>query len=141
MHFFEIVSIYIMNILLILTSRFWQSFIFQPGGFTTEIVNIRTNKLMATALVCLCLLSLFLSNITLLYTLGGILFIGVIWLFLCGITLVHWLIATYKLPQSALIVFYLSLILPILSGIFSFSLYPLRDSITIAGSSPSIKVL
>jgi hypothetical protein len=119
---FEIVTIYAMYLVILFLARAWQSVIFQPGGFRQEFINLNPGRLIVTLIVCLWMLLMILPNTSLIYALSGVIFVGAMWLLVTGIAFVHWLISTFQLAWGVVILFYLLLALPIISGILLFIL-------------------
>lgn len=119
---FEVVTIYIMYISVLLLARAWQSAMFQPGGFRQEFIKLDSGRLITTVLTCLWLLLLIMPSTSMMYALSGVIFIGAVWLVITGLSFVHWCISTLQLSWGVVILFYLLLILPFVSGILLFIL-------------------
>ncbi len=119
---FEITSLYSMYLALLMLARAYQSYIFMPNAFAQEFQNLKCSSLIATVLVLCWLLELLPYNMVSSFLLGGVLIIGLLWLILVGVALVHWLVARYNISKVYLGIFYLLFLIPILSSLQLFIL-------------------
>lgn len=119
---FEIISIYSMYTIFLISARAWQSALFMPGGFKKDFVQLKAGYLITTIFVCFWLLILIKPGTNLTYALLGAELICAIWLFIIGLSYVHWLIYSFNLSIGILVFFYLLLVLPIVSSIVVFML-------------------
>ena len=115
-HLFEIVTLYTTYLSLLILARAWQSYMFMPKEFSKEFQAVRSGSLIVAIIVGTWLLGIVSTNDSVLYSSAGVLFIGFIWLFIAGIAFMHWLMQEYKMSWRALVLFYSSLVVPIISS-------------------------
>lgn len=119
---FEVISIYSMYTIFLMCARAWQSLLFMQGGFKKEFINLKAGYLVTIIFVCFWLLIIIMPSTNLIYALSGAELIGAIWLFIIGVSYVHWLVSRFNLSMGILVLFYLLLVLPVLSSILAFAL-------------------
>ncbi len=108
----------------LLLSRWWQSALYNPGGFQQEIHSLRLSPLMSSVIVGAMVLVLLIGDpawtrwIPLL----------TIPLILSAVGFIHWLVKAKGLPKTWLVVFYVSFLLLIQL------LYPLLTSVALLDS-------
>lgn len=108
----------------LLLSRWWQSVLYNPGGFQQEIHSLRLSPVMSSVIVGAMVLVLLIGDpawtrwIPLL----------TVPLILSAVGFIHWLIKAKGLPMTWLVVFYVSFLLLIQL------LYPLLTSVALLDS-------
>ena len=90
---------------ILLVARWWQSVLYNPGGFRDEFHALRLEKLQVVALV----LGLVLLSSSTEYQMWSWLF--ALPLVVAGIALVHGLFGIHAIPRQWLVVFYLALVI------------------------------
>jgi len=108
-------------ICLTLLARWWQSLLFNPGGFQQEFHQFRLQPRVAMALMVLFLLASFGVTV-----LSGWTMYFVLPLFFAGIALVHGLVGIKKLSRLWLIAFYMLMLNPPLAQLLA--VFALADS-------------
>lgn len=120
-HLLESKIVFSVFILLLLMTRVWQSLVFMPGEFRKEFINLRTGRLITVFISVIFLIAFFasmnLANIWLSLLLIAMLSISTTWLFVIGLSYVHWFANTYNASWGTLVLFYVLLLLPFSSGI------------------------
>lgn len=114
-HLFEIVTLYMVNLSLLIFARIWQSQVFMPKVFIKEFINVRSGKLISGLFLGFSIAVLLSASNFYFYLLVGTIF-G-IWFIFTGIVFVHWAIHTYNLSWGFTAFFYISMFIPVLSGI------------------------
>lgn len=123
-----IVGIYAMGhafgmCVLLVLARWWQSQLYNPGGFQKEFHQIRMTPWFSTGIVVLMMFSLVFDD-----QLGRWLPLLTVPLIFSGIALVHWTIGFRKMSMNWVIAFYLLLLF------FSNLIYPILASLTLMDS-------
>ena len=94
-------------VLLLMTARWMQALLFNPGGFRTEFHGLRIERRVALGLIAAALISgsgAFVPEAWTLYFLMPLVF--------AGIALIHAIVTMRKLPVMLLVTFYIVLMLP-----------------------------
>ena len=95
-------------VLLLMTARWMQALLFNPGGFRVEFHELRIGRNVATCLIAAVLLSgsgVIVPEVWILYFLMPFVF--------AGIALVHAAVLMKRLPVMLLVTFYIVLMLPV----------------------------
>ena len=95
-------------VLLLMTARWMQALLFNPGGFRVEFHGLRIGRNVATCLIAAVLLSgsgVIVPEVWILYFLMPFVF--------AGIALVHAAVLMKRLPVMLLVTFYIVLMLPV----------------------------
>ena len=95
-------------VLLLMTARWMQALLFNPGGFRVEFHELRIGRNVATCLIAAVLLSgsgVIVPEVWILYFLMPFVF--------AGIALVHAAVLMKRLPVMLLVAFYIVLMLPV----------------------------
>ena len=95
-------------VLLLMTARWMQALLFNPGGFRVEFHGLRIGRNVATCLIAAVLLSgsgVIVPEVWILYFLMPFVF--------AGIALVHAAVLMKRLPVMLLVAFYIVLMLPV----------------------------
>jgi hypothetical protein len=95
----------------------WQSHEFMPGEFKQEFIKMRPGKAISSILVLFLLLNIVVTNTTMQYVLTGFVSMGSVWLSICGLSLAHWLFATFSIAWPIIIAFYVLFFMPVVSAI------------------------
>tara|TARA_Y100000310_G_scaffold329547_1_gene399624 strand:- start:3161 stop:3988 length:828 start_codon:yes stop_codon:yes gene_type:complete len=93
-------------LLCLMLARWWQSALYNPGGFRQEIHQLRLPPGMVLALIALMVLCANIAN----PYLAGWIPVFTIPLVVAGISLTHWGAARSNLGKNWLLIFYLSLL-------------------------------
>ena len=94
-------------VLLLMTARWMQALLFNPGGFRAEFHGLRIERRVALGLIAAALISgsgAFVPEAWTLYFLMPLVF--------AGIALIHAIVTMRKLPVMLLVTFYIVLMLP-----------------------------
>ena len=98
----------LISVLLLMTARWMQALLFNPGGFRMEFHSLRIKRNVALGLIAMALLSgsgVIVPESWILYFLMPLVF--------AGIALVHAVVKMRNLPVLLLVTFYILLMLPI----------------------------
>lgn len=98
-------TIQFMSLLSLMLARYWQSSLYNPGGFGKEFHRIRLPRLVAVALVAAMVLA---PNISI--VIAGLTPLCAVVLGVAGLALVHGLMAKHKLSSFWLIALYVGLV-------------------------------
>jgi hypothetical protein len=120
--FFAMGQAYAMLALLIL-ARWWQSVLYNPGGFQKEFHQLRLTGRLSTGLVVLLMVCVGLSDL-----LGRWIPLLTVPLIVAGLGFVHWFTKEKKMSSNWLVAFYFLLLL------FSQFIYPLIASLALMDS-------
>ena len=85
----------------LMLARYWQSWLYNPGGFREEFHNIRISAVIGLILLAMVLLGAILAPFTVI-----VVPIASLPLFIAGISLIHWLITLRGLGNAWVVVFY-----------------------------------
>ncbi len=101
------------TVICLLISRWWQSQLYNPGGFQKEFHNLRLNNRLTQGLVLSAILGVVLIRDS--FMLVQLLLVP---LLISGISLVHWTVQQMRLSSGCLVIMYVALLM--FSPIFPF---------------------
>ncbi|MDA0787828.1 MAG: hypothetical protein O2780_00045 [Proteobacteria bacterium] len=120
--FFAMGQAYAMLALLVL-ARWWQSMLYNPGGFQKEFHGLRMTPRLSTVIVLLLVLCIAFNDL-----LGRWIPLLTVPLIFSGLGIVHWMIKSKEMSSNWLVAFYLLLLF-----FFQF-VYPLLASLALMDS-------
>ncbi|MAH72888.1 MAG: hypothetical protein CBC09_01745 [Cellvibrionales bacterium TMED49] len=94
------------TVICLLISRWWQSQLYNPGGFRQEFHNLRLNNRLMQGLVLSAILGLIFIRDS--FMLVQLLLVP---LLISGIALVHWTVQEMRLSSGCLIIMYIALLM------------------------------